>query len=88
MIHGNHIVLRPAEERDLKMDFFLRPSARNRRAIAAYERAGFKIVPITIEEQVALYRPGDYHDPVLLMRYLPAEKRTEGGSLRFSNRQS
>ena len=47
--------------------FLLRPSARNRRAIRAYQKAGFALVPMTAQEQVDTYGPGDYDDTVVLI---------------------
>jgi RimJ/RimL family protein N-acetyltransferase len=51
-------------------DFFLRPSARNPRAVRAYEKAGFRAVPMTREQEAALYGPGDYDDGVILFKRL------------------
>jgi diamine N-acetyltransferase len=47
--------------------FLLRPSARNHRAIRAYEKAGFVLVPMTAQQQVEAYGPGDYDDSVVLI---------------------
>lgn len=49
-------------------DFILRPSARNPRAIRAYGKAGFRVLPMTYAEQTSLYGPGDYQDAVVLYR--------------------
>ena len=48
--------------------FVIRPSARNRRAIRAYEKAGFTLVPMTIDGQAETYGPGDCDDSVVLVR--------------------
>ena len=47
--------------------FLLRPSARNRRAIRAYQKAGFVLVPMAARQQVETYGPGDYDDSVVLI---------------------
>src|SRR5690606_20717926 len=47
--------------------FLLRPSVRNRRAIRAYQKAGFVLVPMTAQEQIDTYGPGDYDDTVVLI---------------------
>jgi RimJ/RimL family protein N-acetyltransferase len=52
-------------------EFILRPSARNVRAIRSYERAGFTRLPLTNDEQAAIYGPGDYRDTVVLQRLMP-----------------
>lgn len=43
--------------------FVIRPSARNPRAVKAYERAGFVRRPLS-PAQLAHFGPGDYHDTV------------------------
>lgn len=48
--------------------FLIRPSARNTRAVRAYQKAGFRIVHMTAAQQVEAYGPGDYEDSVVLMR--------------------
>lgn len=53
-------------------EFILRPSRRNVRAIAAYERAGFVRMALSNEEQAALYGPGDYDDTVVLRKRMDA----------------
>lgn len=54
--------------------FLLRPSARNRRAIRAYQKAGFEIIPMTAQEQIKTYGPGDYDDTVVLVMERSAGK--------------
>jgi diamine N-acetyltransferase len=49
-------------------EFIMRPSRRNPRAIRAYARAGFVQLPLTDEEQRALYGPGDYADTVVMQK--------------------
>jgi RimJ/RimL family protein N-acetyltransferase len=46
-------------------ELVIRPSARNRRAVAAYEKAGFSPVAPGEEE---MYGPGEYTDAVTLVR--------------------
>jgi diamine N-acetyltransferase len=58
--------------RTLSVDTFLiRPSARNPRAIRAYEKAGFRAQPMSREEQVGSYGEGDYGDTVVMIRQVP-----------------
>lgn len=55
--------------RTLGIDTFLiRPSARNPRAIRAYQKAGFIRVPMTSEEQANTYGAADYEDVVVLIK--------------------
>jgi diamine N-acetyltransferase len=55
--------------------FVIRPSARNPRAIRAYQKAGFTVVPMSAREQAETYGPGDYDDTVVLVQVY-AEART------------
>ena len=57
-LHGIYGVIR----------FIIRPSARNKRAIAAYKRAGFKLHPITMERQIKGYGQPDVKDAVVLIK--------------------
>ena len=50
--------------------FVIRPSARNRRAIRAYKKAGFKRINLSPEEIEAEYGRGDYHDSVCLIKQM------------------
>lgn len=54
--------------------FLLRPAARNRRAIRAYQKAGFTLVPMTAQQKVETYGPGDYDDTVVLLMQRSAEQ--------------
>ena len=59
--------------RTLGVDTFLiRPSARNPRAIRAYQKAGFIVVPMPTQEQVDQYGAGDYEDTVVLIKRVSA----------------
>ncbi len=49
-------------------DFIIRPSKRNRRAIAAYERAGFELLPLERDDQRMQFGEGDCEDSVVLMK--------------------
>ncbi len=49
-------------------EFIIRPSERNRRAIAAYQRAGFERLPLTPSEQRMKFGEGDCQDSVVLLR--------------------
>lgn len=55
--------------------FLLRPSARNPRAVRAYQKAGFEIVPMSAQEQVETYGPGDYEDTLVMIR----QESVDGG---------
>jgi diamine N-acetyltransferase len=56
-------------------EFILRPSQRNQRAIGAYSKAGFELLPLTNKQQAEIYGPGDYNDTVVLQRRLPPIER-------------
>lgn len=51
--------------------FLLRPSARNPRAVRAYQKAGFEIVPMSVRQQVETYGPGGYEDTLVMICQLP-----------------
>jgi RimJ/RimL family protein N-acetyltransferase len=62
-------------QRTLGVDTFLiRPSARNPRAVRAYQKAGFVIQPMTTQRQIDAYGAGDYDDTVVLVKRLSAER--------------
>jgi diamine N-acetyltransferase len=48
-------------------EFMVQPSARNPRAIRAYEKAGFVILSLSIEEAQAQWGPSDYYDSVYMV---------------------
>ena len=48
--------------------FMMQPSARNPRAIRAYEKAGFVKMPATPEQIAAAWSGVDHHDSVLMIR--------------------
>jgi diamine N-acetyltransferase len=54
-------------------EFILRPSRRNTRAIRAYAKAGFALLPLTNEQQAEIYGPGDYRDTMVMHQRWPAE---------------
>jgi RimJ/RimL family protein N-acetyltransferase len=54
-------------------EFLVQPSARNPRAIRAYEKAGFRRLGLPIEEARALWGPSDYADSVYMVRSMPPE---------------
>jgi diamine N-acetyltransferase len=64
---GQHVesTLRPHE-------LLIRPSARNPRAIRAYEKAGFRRVDLPPASMLARYGPGDADDAVVMLRDLRA----------------
>ncbi len=49
-------------------EFIIRPSKRNRRAIGAYQRAGFELLPLSPTEQHRRFGDGDYADAVVLWK--------------------
>ncbi len=49
-------------------EFIVRPSRRNGRAIAAYQKAGFELLPLTGDEQRMKFGDGDYADTVVLSK--------------------
>jgi len=53
------------------VEFVMRPSARNHRAIRAYEKAGFQYMELTPEEEEAEYGPRDYDDSIVLIKHMP-----------------
>lgn len=52
------------------IEFVVRPSARNSRAIRAYRKAGFQHVKLSSEQQEAEYGPGDYYDSIVLAKHM------------------
>jgi len=67
--------------------FMMQPSARNPRAVRAYEKVGFVRVPATPEEIAAEWGGVDHHDSVLMIREAgpaavpapPEDSRGQGG---------
>jgi RimJ/RimL family protein N-acetyltransferase len=49
-------------------EFFIQPSARNQRAIQAYEKAGFKKISLSLEEAKAEYGPVYSIEPVYMVK--------------------
>ncbi len=49
-------------------EFIVRPSKRNRRAIAAYRQAGFELLPLTHAEQRMKFGEGDCEDSEVLLK--------------------
>lgn len=65
--------------------FVIRPSARNPRAIRAYEKAGFVMSPMSSKEQVDRYGAAEYTDSIVLTRCIrdrPAESAESAASVR------
>jgi len=52
--------------------FMVQPSARNPRAIRAYEKVGFKRLELPIEAAKELWGPNDYCDSVYMVRTISA----------------
>jgi diamine N-acetyltransferase len=51
-------------------EFMVQPSARNARAIRAYEKVGFRRLDVSIDEARAAWGPSDYHDSVYMVKSL------------------
>jgi diamine N-acetyltransferase len=62
-------------------DFMVQPSARNPRAIRAYEKVGFKTLGLSIEVARQLWGPNDYYDSVYMVSTLPDELSPSQGTL-------
>jgi len=54
--------------------FVVQPSARNPRAIRAYEKIGFVRQDLTPEQALAEWGPRDYHDSVVMVKTLDQEE--------------
>jgi diamine N-acetyltransferase len=52
--------------------FMVQPSARNPRAIRAYEKLGFKRLELSMEAATELWGPNDYRDSVYMVRAVSA----------------
>jgi diamine N-acetyltransferase len=52
-------------------EFMVQPSARNPRAIRAYEKIGFQRLKLPIEAARELWGQNDYHDSVYMVRTIP-----------------
>jgi diamine N-acetyltransferase len=62
-------------------EFIIRPSRRNGRALKAYAKAGFVVLPMTTEEQAAMYGPTEHYDTAVMCKILKS-------SARVSNKES
>ncbi|MDP2183229.1 MAG: GNAT family N-acetyltransferase [Actinomycetota bacterium] len=49
-------------------EFIIRPSRRNARAIHAYAKAGFTLLPPSNGQQTEVYGPGDYADAIVMRK--------------------
>jgi RimJ/RimL family protein N-acetyltransferase len=49
----------------------VQPSARNPRAIRAYEKVGFRLLDLPLELARELWGPNDYWDSVYMVRIVP-----------------
>ena len=54
-------------------EFMVQPSARNPRAIRAYEKAGFRRLDLPIDEARSLWGSSDYADSVYMVRTIPPQ---------------
>lgn len=55
-------------------EFYIQPSARNTRAIKAYEKTGFKKVSLSIEQAEKEYGPADGNEPVYMVKKMKRGK--------------
>jgi RimJ/RimL family protein N-acetyltransferase len=55
-------------------EFMVQPSARNPRAIRAYEKIGFARLPLTVEEAREQWGPNDYFDSVYMVKRVPPDE--------------
>jgi RimJ/RimL family protein N-acetyltransferase len=53
--------------------FIVRPSRRNERAMKAYAKAGFVLLPLSTQEQAAIYGPTEHYDTVVMSKRMPVE---------------
>jgi diamine N-acetyltransferase len=58
-------------------DFMVQPSARNPRAIRAYEKIGFVRLGLSLEEAREVWGPSDHIDSVYMVRTIPAQDGRE-----------
>jgi diamine N-acetyltransferase len=49
-------------------EFIIRPSRRNERALRAYARAGFLLLPLSPQEQAEIYGPTEHFDTVVMCK--------------------
>ncbi len=54
--------------------FIIRPSARNKSAVAAYKKAGFEIHDMSAEEQARRFGEGDYPDSVVMIKHIQPDR--------------
>lgn len=69
--YGSDALLTLCEYLTSRMDlqeFMVQPSARNPRAIRAYEKIGFARLPLSIEEARRGWGPSDYFDSVYMVK--------------------
>ena len=51
-------------------EFIIRPFGRNRRAIAAYQKAGFETLHLSPADKIRRFGEGDYEDALVLLKRL------------------
>jgi RimJ/RimL family protein N-acetyltransferase len=56
-------------------EFMVQPSARNPRAIRAYEKIGFVKLSLSVEEARQIWGPNDYFDSVYMVKAVPPDER-------------
>ena len=67
------------------VNFIIRPSVRNKRAVRAYSKAGFTIVHLSREEQIEQFGRGDYADTVTLIKRMNTEPSPGAYSSKAAN---
>ncbi len=68
---------RHLQERFGVEEFMVQPSARNPRAIHAYEKVGFRRLALPLEAARELWGPNDYFDSVYMVRMVPSGREVE-----------
>ena len=51
-------------------EFIIRPSAQNKRAIRAYQKAGFRKIECSLEKQLSRYSSPDSDDCIVMIKYI------------------
>ena len=51
-------------------EFIIRPSAQNKRAIRAYQKAGFRKIVCGLKEQISRYSATDFDDCIVMIKHI------------------
>lgn len=57
-------------------EFIMRPSSRNSRAVRAYAKSGFELLPLSPHEQAAKYGPTEHYDTVVMRKIFEKERES------------